>query len=73
MMRIVVLSDARGDIENKAKLTLGLLAGAIATNLEEMRGQMPATAMSETYHGILANALPPGAEDSGRVTVLADP
>ncbi|MDQ0324493.1 two-component system cell cycle sensor histidine kinase PleC [Rhodopseudomonas julia] len=73
MMRIVVLSDARGDIENKAKLTLGLLASSIATNLEEMRGQMPATAMSETYHGILANALPPGAEDSGRVTVLADP
>jgi len=73
VLKISVLGDARDEIEHQSRSELALLAVAVATNLEDSRGQMPAAAMSETYHGILANALPEGATEAGRVVLLADP
>ncbi|WP_026381221.1 PAS domain-containing sensor histidine kinase [Afifella pfennigii] len=73
LMRAVVLSDAHSELERRVHGEVALLANAVANNLKEMRAQMPAAAMSETYHGILANAVPEGATGEGRIVLLADP
>ncbi|WP_224406839.1 PAS domain-containing sensor histidine kinase [Afifella sp. IM 167] len=73
ILRISVLGEARMQIEHQSRSDLALIAVAVATNLEDSRSQMPAAAMSETYHGILANAVPEDASGEGRVILLADP
>ena len=70
--RTMALIEQRAITEIDARAKITLIAKAVVTDLNEMDISAPMASATAAVHGILANALPPGALAGGRRVVLTD-
>ncbi len=68
--RTAALIEQRTAIEADTRAKITLIAKAVVTDIRDMDVALPSTGATAAVHGILANALPPGALRGGRRVVL---